>query len=107
MRKIERDMVRAIRNDVKWQRDNTQVLVSIRGVDVYLHGHKIATVNLYDQVIKVSSCGYRTATTKSRLNAILREFTDYSIQQRKHEWYLVSKYSDTTFEDDTLVVISK
>ena len=70
-RKIETQMNNAILNNENWQKDNTQV-VHIDGVSfVYLYSNLIAEVG--DNFIKLYDGGYQTATTKSRLNAILSE----------------------------------
>ena len=73
MRKIEEQMNSAIANGINWTSGNTQVTHVDGTAKVYLHGHNIA--NIADGAIEMFSCGWRTVTTKSRLNAILQGFT--------------------------------
>lgn len=90
MRKIEREMCQAIVDDrAEWCKANTKVLRDVDGVHhVYLHGHEIAQVE--DLNIRVRHCGWRTNTTKSRLNAILRTFGTFKdgVYQKDFTWYL-------------------
>lgn len=93
MRKIEAQMLQAIANKQDWKCDNTEVVVTYfahadRMIDratVYLHGSPIAQVS--PDTVTVCDCGYQTATTKSRLNAILRELCGAGIYQKNHTWY--------------------
>jgi hypothetical protein len=63
--------------------DNTRV----EGGRVYLHGNLIATVEPHR--IELFDCGWRTPTTKDRLNAILRAFgVGVSIRSRGGEWMI-------------------
>jgi hypothetical protein len=102
MRVIERQMISAIKQKKNWKNNNTRVEViesGIQSINVYLHGHRIAS--LVDNLsVVVNSCGWRTSTTKSRLNAILREFTNNGIYQKKFEWYL---NNGEEFEDNTVI----
>ena len=56
MRKIEREMQRALCDRRNWRKDNTEVAINDAGDSfVYLHGHNIATIaNNGD--IRLSSC---------------------------------------------------
>ena len=75
MRKIERQMNFAVSNKTNWSKSNTQVCYndSSNCSSIYLHGHQIETVDHNTNAVKLSSCGYETVTTKSRLNALLSE----------------------------------
>lgn len=99
MRKVEMDMLRAIVRQRDFKGGNTVVRWSnINGTpraDVTLHGNHIATVwtpvgGVPMLEIRTS---WRTVTTKSRLNALLRlcwdSTTDYTpnIMQDKWVWY--------------------
>ena len=73
MRKIEQRMVAAVRDRRAWHADNTQVRAFDDGrVEVYLHGHHIATVTTNGMSFTLA--GWNTNTTRSRVNALLREF---------------------------------
>ena len=89
MRKIETAMNRAITAGVDWKQDNTEVLYSPeRGASyVHLHGNHIATIG--EGFIELYTCGYKTNTTKSRLNAILREHGNGdSVFQKNYQWFV-------------------
>ena len=90
MRKIEKLMNAAIKAGKNWTNANTSVSTDDTGLStVYLHGNKIAEVG--DDFVRVFDGGWRTNTTKSRLNAIIKEFccayTD-GVYQHKFEWFI-------------------
>jgi hypothetical protein len=93
MRKIEQQMLDAIRERKDWRCGNTEVQVtffphgerSIERINVLLHGNPIAQVT--QDCVSVCDCGWQTPTTKSRLNAILRDLCGAGIYQRNHQWY--------------------
>tara|TARA_R100000781_G_C3971933_1_gene90453 strand:+ start:83 stop:415 length:333 start_codon:yes stop_codon:yes gene_type:complete len=91
MRKIEQQMVKAIRNGVAWSSGNTCTTFNHDDDTlVFLHGHHIATV-CKDGTVKVCDAGWQTNTTKSRLNAIINEFLDGTICgifQKDFEWFI-------------------
>ena len=89
MRKIEKEMQNALRNKVNWSKSNTTVFNVNEGNQfVTLHGNLIATISNFG-AIKLSSCGWQTVTTKSRLNAILDTFLHgLSVYQKNFEWYI-------------------
>ena len=88
MRKIERDMNRAIRTGRNFSSSNTAVRHGFDNeADVYLHGNHIATVK--DHSIIIKDGGWQSNTTKSRLNAILEEFASgCRVIQRDFEWFV-------------------
>jgi len=87
MRAIEKKMNQAILNNENWTQDNTMVCYQDGVSFVYLHGNCIAQVA--DNYVRLLDGGWRTATTKSRLNAILHECGANfdSIFQKKGEWF--------------------
>jgi hypothetical protein len=59
-----------------------------RSIYVKLHGHEIATFYPAIDTFVLRDCGWRTATTKSRMNALLNAFCPGStISARNFEWY--------------------
>lgn len=59
-----------------------------REIEVRLHGNLIAVVEPDILRIRMADCGYRTVTTKSRLNALLRAFVPGEcISQRDWVWH--------------------
>ena len=97
MRKLERQMNFAISNKGNWAGSNTQVNYNSNTncSSIYLHGHQIATFDHNLKAVKLSSCGYQTRTTKSRLNAILEEVKyGCRVFQKQFDWFI--KYNDQT-----------
>ena len=97
MRKLERQMNFAVSNKGNWSGSNTQVNFNSNTncSSIYLHGHQIATVDHNLKAVKLSSCGYQTRTTKSRLNAILEEVKyGCSVFQKNFNWFV--SYNDQT-----------
>ena len=89
MRKIEQQMNDAITNNKSWQSANTSVVCDDNGVShVYLHGNKIAEVG--DDYVQIFDGGWQSNTTKSRLNAILKEHAidGECVYQKNFKWYV-------------------
>ena len=96
MRIIEQQMNKAISTETDWKKDNTSV-INIKGVSfVYLYSKLIAMVG--DTWLELFDGGYKSATTKSRLNAILSEHgnSEY-VYQKNFEWFVSTKYGDVEF----------
>ena len=99
MRKLEEQMNRAIVNKNTWSNSNTQVIYNDNTdcSEIYLHGHKIAVYDHNTNSVKLNSFGYKTNTTKSRLNAILDEVKyGAKVFQRQFDWYL--SYNNRTVD---------
>lgn len=89
MRKIEQQMNDAITNSKSWQSANTSVVCDDNDVShVYLHGNKIAEVG--DDYVQIFDGGRQSHTTKSRLNAILKEHAidGECVYQKNFKWYV-------------------
>ena len=107
MRKIEQQMNRAISNRTNWAGSNTTVTYndSTNCSSVFLHGHQIATVDHSTNAVKVSSCGWQTVTTKSRLNAILSEVKyGCSVFQKQWNWYVSFRGQTQDFIDGMILL---
>ena len=107
MRKIEKQMNFAISNKGDFRKDNTEVVYNSNTncSSVYLHGHQIATLCHETKAVKLSSCGYTTNTTKSRLNAILDE-VEYGCRVFQKNWnWFVSYNEDTKDFFDGMILI--
>ena len=107
MRKIEQQMNRAIANRTDWSSSNTRVEFndSTNCSSVFLHGHLIATVDHATNAVKVSSCGWQTVTTKSRLNAILSEVKyGCSVFQKQWNWYVSFRGQTQDFIDGMILL---
>ena len=91
MRKIERLMNQAITEGRNWKSGNTEVITlypaGVQTSWVYLHGNHIATIT--DGSVKLYDGGHQSATTKSRLNAIMSEhcLPGEGVFQKNWEWF--------------------
>ena len=97
----------AISNKADWSGSNTQVNYNSNTncSSIYLHGHQIATVDHNLKAVKLSSCGYETRTTKSRLNALLQEVKyGCSIFQKNFDWFVEYQGRTLPFDDTTLTL---
>ena len=89
MRKIESQMVQAVLGSRDWRSGNTSVDVTDHGVVVRLHGHVIAQMDWENHTLYITDAGWQTTTTKSRLNALLRNVTKRGhVYQSDFIWYL-------------------
>ena len=99
-------MNRAIVNKNDWSNSNTVVDYN-SNTDcsaVYLHGNQIATVDHNTNALKLSSCGWHSVTTKSRLNAILSELiTGARVYQKAFDWYLSYNNQTVDFWDGMIL----
>ena len=97
MRKLEKQMNFALSNKSDWRGSNTVVEYNstTNCSSVYLHGHQIATLDHSNKALKLSSCGYHTVTTKSRLNAILDE-VKYGCRVFQKNWNWFVSYNNQT-----------
>ena len=92
MRKIEQDMNRAIRYRKNMSKQNTSVRCYREEIEVRLHGNLIGTVDTASNQLRIFDGGWQTVTTKSRLNALLDEFSaGTGVIQRNFEWFLTYK----------------
>jgi len=101
-RKIEQRMERAMRWGFEdWRQTNTAVTSFYEGPlwvqEIRLHGNLIARVErgcigtrkFGHRQVKLDHCGWKTATTKSRMNAVLKALDlPISVYQSKGEWFL-------------------
>ena len=68
--------------------------------EVYLHGNHIATVT--DTEVILFDGGYQSNTTKSRLNAIINEFTDGTkngVFQKNWTWFVTKDGVKEVFQN--------
>ena len=107
MRKIEQQMNRAISNRTNWAGSNTTVTYndSTNCSSVFLHGHRIATFDHNLKAVKISSCGWQTVTTKSRLNAILDEVKwGAKLFQKNWNWFVSFNDQTADFFDGMILI---
>lgn len=83
MRKIEQAMIEAINSRKSVNLGNTEVKVLNDLILVSLFDNVIATINPSKNKLHICNCGYVTATTASRLQAIVSTFGGGKITRRK------------------------
>ena len=96
----------AVSNKGNWSGSNTSVTFypSENLSEVRLHGNLIAWYDHNDQRLALSSAGWTTNTTKSRLNALLYEFaTGCTVFQRNFQWFVSDFSGFRDFYDGILV----
>jgi len=94
MRKIEKQMIAAIKSETDWKCGNTKVVNFFNDGDkcvvtsVFLHDNLIAEITDTDMMI--FDGGYQSVTTKSRLNALCSEFciTGEGVFQKDFAWFV-------------------
>jgi hypothetical protein len=111
MRKIEQSMIQAVRECLAdphfsgkyWGKDNTSVSQhhepgpnGARYIEITLYDTVVGLIEPTAHRINLYTEGYRTATTKSRINALLSLTDGYSIFQKNNQW----KYSRRTWDKD-------
>ena len=99
MRKIEKQMNRAVVNKNDWSNSNTFVDYNSNTncSTVVLHRTAIAVYDHKNEALKLNSGGYTTNTTKSRLNAILQGIIGCaSVYQKQFNWFL--NYNNQTVD---------
>ena len=97
----------ALSNKSNWSASNTTVTYndSTNCSSVYLHGHQIATLDHNTNAVKLSSCGYETVTTKSRLNAILDEVKyGCKVFQKQFDWFVSYNNQTQSFFDGMILL---
>jgi len=106
MRKIEREMIQAIIEGRDWKKANTEVITSPAYARVYLHDNCIAEYSYCkDLKLSINHCGWKTNTTKSRLNSLIQFVLGGTchLGQRNFEWCL---FKTTSKDADTYVTTS-
>ena len=88
MRKIEKQIISAIKNNQDLKIANSEVISYTNSSDVYLHGNLIARIG--ETWMELFDGGWQSNTTKSRLNALLSAFGcdgEY-IFQKNFQWFI-------------------
>ena len=107
MRKIEKQMNFALSNKANWAKSNTMVEFNdlTNCSNVFLHGNRIATYDHNLKAVKLSSCGWTTNTTKSRLNAILDEVKwGCKVFQKNFDWFVNYQDETASFYDGMILI---
>ena len=89
MSRISTDAAWALRSCRKRSQRNTKVFLEDGAAVLTLHGHRIARFDPGANTLELNMCGWATATTRSRLNAVCRAFllSGLSFRQSQHVQY--------------------
>lgn len=71
MRKIDKALYDAIRDQKEFNKSNTFMIKNHRSYEVYLHHNMIASFTTDKSKISLTDAGWATQTTRRRLQAIL------------------------------------
>lgn len=82
MRKITKESIAAFLNSEVFKKQNMEVTVYNEKVCLWLHGNCIATQE--GNILKITHCGWKTNTTKERLNGL----PNVRINQKIGVWFL-------------------
>jgi hypothetical protein len=99
MRLIEQQMCSAVINKNDWRKDNTEVMFAGDVCCVYLHKNLIATIN--NNSVEIYDGGWRTNTTKSRLNALIKGLCnpyEQGVFQKKFDWFIYDNGETVDFQ---------
>ena len=88
MRKIEQQIITAVRDNKDLKVANSEVITYTNHSDVYLHGNLIARIG--ETYLELFDGGYQSKTTKSRLNALLSAFgmEGECVFQKNFQWFV-------------------
>jgi|688.fasta_scaffold1257390_1 hypothetical protein len=88
MRKITQNAINSFLNDNPIKIDNTQVILNANygnpQTELYLFNNLIALKPFGSDKISISNAGWKSKTTKERLNGL----PNVRINQKQGEWYL-------------------
>ena len=99
MRKIEKQIISAIKENKDLKVANSEVISCSNVSDVYLHGNLIARIG--ETWMELFDGGYQSATTKSRINSLLQAFgmEGQYVFQKKGEWFIQYQGAPIPFFD--------
>ena len=94
MRKITIQSVDAFVNGYRFNQGNTTVSGcgdnEIREWYLILHNNLIAKKIVFVNELQITDAGWKTVTTKERLNGVLDRLTCWGLFQKKGRWYLTN-----------------
>ena len=100
MRKIELNMIKAVANQRNFKSGNTQVLSypDHQAAEIRLHDNVIGVIS-HGKYLTLSSAGWYTPTTKSRINALLNGLcAGVHVFQKAGEWFIRDNQTGETTE---------
>lgn len=105
MRQTKKEMLQGIEDKVQSSRiigNNTLRIIYKDGTEA-IRFHSTDILSEKDGVVTLNSGGWKTATTKDRINSFLRHFdVPFYIQQRNHQWFIAQGvfYDGMQFRND-------
>lgn len=105
MRKTKKEMLQGIENDVKMSRliGSNTLMIHYKDGRKAVRYHTTDIVTEMNDVITLNSGGWKTNTTKDRINQFLRHFdVPFYIQQKNHQWFIAEGvfYDGMQFRND-------
>jgi hypothetical protein len=100
MRKITKDAVNAFKNGLEFNRSNTRVSIVKGFIHLFLFDNLIAARGLNSNDVIITNAGYKTNTTKERLNGVLSAYTQNYIYQKRGVWY----YNNTPWNGKPILI---
>ena len=102
MRKITELTAQAVVNKENFELSNTKV-VTERGISkVYLHNNLIAKYNHSRDKLSITHAGWKTNTTKERLNGVIKTIRSGrdGVYQNKGVWYLKTNNDTISIDNE-------
>lgn len=94
-RKIDMETANALEKGIPFKSRNTLIQREDRLNIVYLHNNPIAKITT--NKVYIYSCGYKTKSTKARLNRILMHLCGVQLFQKNSEWFIRDVGEDIPF----------
>ena len=95
MAKIDKDQVVSS----KLIKSNTVEYITNTGTRIIRYYETNILIFHYDGILELNSGGYKTVSTKSRIN----EFSPVTVYQRDRKWYICVNNHDISFRDGMLL----
>lgn len=74
-----------------FKKQKTRILQQDQKIEIIYHTTKVVEVNKKERKIKLNSDGWRTVTTKRRMNQAGNLFNlGFSVYQKNYEWFVVT-----------------
>jgi hypothetical protein len=94
MKKITQESVENFSSNVNFHKSNTKILTDGNITSMYLFDNKIA-YRIGKNLI-IDNCGWKSNTTKERLNGLLENYKLPKIQQKKGKWFIDNEEFENT-----------
>lgn len=83
---------------------HTAVVNDVTGFEVIYRGTRVVSKTLDDDIV-LNTGGWKTATTKTRMNQAANEFElGYQVFQKNHEWFVTWRGETLPFIGDSITL---